>query len=160
MANRKGVFIGAYVPAQTKADLLEAAHLCHRTLSGEVLHRLTLSLYGVTPAPHEVAGGRLAPALARTVEVLEPGTGEIAAGDEALPEHSDAAPSAPVVIVYAGRVPCKEGFVRHRYLPLKGDAQGEEDHPTNCIRCGAPNPNAGFTHLAGARGVATLHAHG
>ena len=38
MANRKGVFIGAYVPNQLKEALQQRAKAEHRTLSQEITH--------------------------------------------------------------------------------------------------------------------------
>ncbi len=55
MANRKGVFIGAYVPASLKRDLSAVARGEFRTLSAEVERRLTISLYG----PEQVAGRKV-----------------------------------------------------------------------------------------------------
>ena len=51
MANRKGVFIGAYVPADLKESLRRKAAAEHRTLSQEITRILT-----------EVVRGRSLPA--------------------------------------------------------------------------------------------------
>jgi hypothetical protein len=40
MANRKGTFIGAYVPGELKDILLEQAQVSHRTLSQQITHLL------------------------------------------------------------------------------------------------------------------------
>jgi plasmid stability protein len=51
MANRKGVFIGAYVPADLKKALQQRAASEHRTLSQEITRILE----------EAVKGGRLPP---------------------------------------------------------------------------------------------------
>lgn len=54
MANRKEVFLGAYAPQQLKSDLASLAAGDHRTLSQEIIRRLTISVYG---SPHIPEGG-------------------------------------------------------------------------------------------------------
>ena len=44
MANRKGVFMGAYAPAELKEELQRVAKQEHRTLSQEMVKRLEESL--------------------------------------------------------------------------------------------------------------------
>jgi plasmid stability protein len=46
MANRKGVFIGAYVPIELKESLRRRAALEHRTLSQEITRILTEAVHG------------------------------------------------------------------------------------------------------------------
>ena len=46
MANRKGVFIGAYVPLELKESLRRRAALEHRTLSQEITRILTEAVHG------------------------------------------------------------------------------------------------------------------
>ncbi len=46
MANRKGVFIGAYVPAELKESLRRRAATEHRTLSQEITRILTEAVHG------------------------------------------------------------------------------------------------------------------
>ncbi len=46
MANRKGVFIGAYVPIELKDSLKRRAALEHRTLSQEITRILTEAVHG------------------------------------------------------------------------------------------------------------------
>jgi plasmid stability protein len=46
MANRKGVFIGAYVPLELKESLQRRAALEHRTLSQEITRILTEAVHG------------------------------------------------------------------------------------------------------------------
>lgn len=46
MANRKGVFIGAYVPADLKRALQQRATSEHRTLSQEITRILTEAVHG------------------------------------------------------------------------------------------------------------------
>ncbi len=46
MANRKGVFIGAYVPNELKESLQRRARGAHRTLSQEITRILTESIHG------------------------------------------------------------------------------------------------------------------
>ena len=46
MANRKGVFIGAYVPAELKESLRRRAAAEHRTLSQEITRILTEAVHG------------------------------------------------------------------------------------------------------------------
>ncbi len=46
MANRKGVFIGAYVPNQLKEALQQRARSEHRTLSQEITRILTEAIHG------------------------------------------------------------------------------------------------------------------
>lgn len=46
MANRKGVFIGAYVPNELKESLQRRAVLEHRTLSQEITRILTEAVHG------------------------------------------------------------------------------------------------------------------
>lgn len=46
MANRKGVFIGAYVPADLKESLRRRAAAEHRTLSQEITRILTEAVRG------------------------------------------------------------------------------------------------------------------
>ena len=51
MANRKGVFIGAYVPNDLKETLRRRAAAEHRTLSQEITRILTEAVHGKTPPP-------------------------------------------------------------------------------------------------------------
>ncbi len=51
MANRKGVFIGAYVPAELKKALQQRATSEHRTLSQEITRILTEAVHGKTLPP-------------------------------------------------------------------------------------------------------------
>lgn len=46
MANRKGVFIGAYVPIELKESLQRRAASEHRTLSQEITRILTEAVHG------------------------------------------------------------------------------------------------------------------
>jgi plasmid stability protein len=46
MANRKGVFIGAYVPNQLKEALQQRARAEHRTLSQEITRILVEAVHG------------------------------------------------------------------------------------------------------------------
>ena len=46
MANRKGVFIGAYVPNDLKESLRRKAAAEHRTLSQEITRILTEAVHG------------------------------------------------------------------------------------------------------------------
>ena len=46
MANRKGVFIGAYVPHDLKESLRRKAAAEHRTLSQEITRILTEAVHG------------------------------------------------------------------------------------------------------------------
>jgi plasmid stability protein len=46
MANRKGVFIGAYVPVELKESLQRRAAGEHRTLSQEITRILTEAVHG------------------------------------------------------------------------------------------------------------------
>ncbi len=46
MANRKGVFIGAYVPTELKESLRRRAAAEHRTLSQEITRILTEAVHG------------------------------------------------------------------------------------------------------------------
>ena len=46
MANRKGVFIGAYVPTELKDSLQRRAASEHRTLSQEITRILTEAVHG------------------------------------------------------------------------------------------------------------------
>ena len=46
MANRKGVFIGAYVPLELKESLQRRATSEHRTLSQEITRILTEAVHG------------------------------------------------------------------------------------------------------------------
>lgn len=46
MANRKGVFIGAYVPQELKESLRRRAAADHRTLSQEITRILTEAVHG------------------------------------------------------------------------------------------------------------------
>ena len=48
MANRKGVFIGAYVPNELKESLRRLAAGEHRTLSQEITRILTEAIHGRT----------------------------------------------------------------------------------------------------------------
>lgn len=48
MVNRKGVFIGAYVPDELKESLRRRAALEHRTLSQEITRILTEAVHGQT----------------------------------------------------------------------------------------------------------------
>ena len=48
MANRKGVFIGAYVPNDLKETLRRRAAAEHRTLSQEITRILTEAVHGKT----------------------------------------------------------------------------------------------------------------
>ncbi|MFL6210702.1 MAG: hypothetical protein ACJ74W_17760 [Pyrinomonadaceae bacterium] len=51
MANRKGVFIGAYVPNDLKETLRRNAAAQHRTLSQEITRILTEAVHGKTLPP-------------------------------------------------------------------------------------------------------------
>lgn len=51
MANRKGVFIGAYVPLELKESLRRRAAADHRTLSQEITRILTEAVHGRTLPP-------------------------------------------------------------------------------------------------------------
>lgn len=51
MSNRKGVFIGAYVPAELKRALKQKAASEHRTLSQQITRILELAMKGSSPAP-------------------------------------------------------------------------------------------------------------
>ena len=51
MANRKGVFIGAYVPNDLKETLRRRAAAEHRTLSQEITRILTEAVHGRTLPP-------------------------------------------------------------------------------------------------------------
>ena len=54
MANRKGVFIGAYVPSDLKESLRRKAAAEHRTLSQEITRILTEAVHGRTLPPGSV----------------------------------------------------------------------------------------------------------
>ena len=54
MANRKGVFIGAYVPNDLKETLRRNAASQHRTLSQEITRILTEAVHGRTLPPGAV----------------------------------------------------------------------------------------------------------
>jgi hypothetical protein len=69
MANRRGVFIGVYVPASLKHDLSNAARTEFRTLSAEVERRLTISLYGAEKVA-EQGEKRIGPRETRVEEVV------------------------------------------------------------------------------------------
>jgi hypothetical protein len=51
MANRKGVFIGAYVPNELKESLRRQAVAEHRTLSQEITRILTEAVHGHNSPP-------------------------------------------------------------------------------------------------------------
>lgn len=68
MANRKGVFIGAYVDPVLKRDLKLAATAGFRTMSQDVERRLAISLYGTGEVPGSKAKGRLQAALLNGAE--------------------------------------------------------------------------------------------
>ncbi|HZH30010.1 MAG TPA: hypothetical protein VEY11_04550 [Pyrinomonadaceae bacterium] len=51
MVNRKGVFIGAYVPNDLKETLRRRAAAEHRTLSQEITRILTEAVHGKTLPP-------------------------------------------------------------------------------------------------------------
>ena len=51
MVNRKGVFIGAYVPRDLKETLQRRAAAEHRTLSQEITRILTEAVHGKTLPP-------------------------------------------------------------------------------------------------------------
>lgn len=54
MANRKGVFIGAYVPHDLKESLRRKAAAEHRTLSQEITRILTEAVHGKTLPPGSI----------------------------------------------------------------------------------------------------------
>ena len=54
MANRKGVFIGAYVPSELKESLRRKAASEHRTLSQEITRILTEAIHGRTLPPGSI----------------------------------------------------------------------------------------------------------
>jgi hypothetical protein len=54
MANRKGVFIGAYVPNELKESLRRRASAEHRTLSQEITRILTEAIHGKTLPPGSI----------------------------------------------------------------------------------------------------------
>jgi len=51
MTNRKGVFIGAYIPEELKESLQRRAKAEHRTLSQEVTRILTEAVHGKALPP-------------------------------------------------------------------------------------------------------------
>lgn len=54
MANRKGVFIGAYVPSELKESLRRRAASEHRTLSQEITRILTEAIHGRSLPPGSI----------------------------------------------------------------------------------------------------------
>jgi plasmid stability protein len=54
MANRKGVFIGAYVPNDLKESLRRKAAAEHRTLSQEITRILTEAVHGRSLPPGSI----------------------------------------------------------------------------------------------------------
>ena len=69
MANRKGVFIGAYVPAELKRALQDRATSEHRTLSQEITRILEEAVKGPRLPPNFVerrAPGQRPPRPTRT----------------------------------------------------------------------------------------------
>jgi hypothetical protein len=54
MVNRKGVFIGAYVPVELKESLRRRAALEHRTLSQEITRILIEAVHGKTLPPGSI----------------------------------------------------------------------------------------------------------
>ncbi len=54
MANRKGVFIGAYVPSELKESLRRRAAAEHRTLSQEITRILTEAIHGRSLPPGSI----------------------------------------------------------------------------------------------------------
>ncbi len=54
MVNRKGVFIGAYVPLELKESLRRRAAAEHRTLSQEITRILTEAVHGRALAPGSI----------------------------------------------------------------------------------------------------------
>jgi hypothetical protein len=54
MANRKGVFIGAYVPNELKESLRRRAAGEHRTLSQEITRILTEAIHGRNLPPGSI----------------------------------------------------------------------------------------------------------
>ena len=70
MANRKGVFIGAYVPAELKRALQQRATSEHRTLSQEITRILEEAVKGpaldaATPTPCRDAAATTSPTKVR-----------------------------------------------------------------------------------------------
>ena len=70
MANRKGVFIGAYVPSDLKESLRRKAAAEHRTLSQEITRILTEAVHGRTLPPGSV--DRRAPSSASRRRTTDP----------------------------------------------------------------------------------------
>lgn len=71
MANRKGVFIGAYVPTELKESLRRRAAGEHRTLSQEITRILTEAIHGRTlPAGSIDRRGLASPARRRGTDPL------------------------------------------------------------------------------------------
>ena len=69
MANRKGVFIGAYVPNELKESLRRRAAGEHRTLSQEITRILTEAIHGRTLPPGSIdRRGAKSPARRRDVD--------------------------------------------------------------------------------------------
>jgi len=58
MANRRGEFVGAYVPSALKRDLEKAARDETRTVSQEIKRRLAISLYGTAEIPGSNGGAK------------------------------------------------------------------------------------------------------
>ncbi|HXF42533.1 MAG TPA: hypothetical protein VNK26_02230 [Pyrinomonadaceae bacterium] len=54
MANRRGVFIGAYVPHELKESLKRRAALEHRTLSQEITRILVEAVHGTGLPPGSI----------------------------------------------------------------------------------------------------------
>lgn len=63
MANRKGVFIGAYVPSELKESLQRRAASEHRTLSQEITRILVEAVHGkgLPPGSVDRRGGTTIP---------------------------------------------------------------------------------------------------
>jgi hypothetical protein len=69
MANRKGVFIGAYVPNDLKESLRRKAAAEHRTLSQEITRILTEAVHGKTLPPGSIdRRGANSPSRRRTTD--------------------------------------------------------------------------------------------
>lgn len=65
MANRKGVFIGAYVPNELKESLRRRAASEHRTLSQEITRILTEAIHGRTLPPGSIDRRNMAASVPR-----------------------------------------------------------------------------------------------
>jgi len=126
MANRKGVFIGAYVPNELKESLRRRAAAEHRTLSQEITRILTEAIHGRN-LPAGSIDRRAATALVAICYSAE----------DVPAAHRGDIRRAAYPNVERGKRPLQRGHENgeHRGLGWRRRANGARQGPGHVLRC-------------------------